>query len=102
MLMMPRSEDPEPPLPPDADDGLRLHAPPKVVVRTEAIAILALAGFGLFRGIVGSRPTTEAASRLSVLAGLSPAATAAAKPAAPLPENEEWWTLFGPGRIEGK
>jgi hypothetical protein len=99
---MPGSEDLEPANPPVADDGLRLHAPPKAVVRAAAVVILALAGFGLFRGIVGSRPTIEAASRLSVLAGLSPAATAAAKPAAPLPANEEWSTLSGPRMIEAK
>jgi hypothetical protein len=102
MTKMPGSEDFELSSLPVADDGPRLQAPPKAVVRAAAITIVALAGFGLFRGIVGSRPSTEAASRLSVLAGLSPAATSAAKPAAPLPSNQEWSTLSGPRMIEAK
>ncbi len=87
---------------PDVGDGARLQAPPKAMVRIAAIAILALALFGLIRGAISSRPAIGQASPLAVLAGLSPAATAAAKPAQILPRDDAWSTLSGPRMLDPK
>ena len=81
---------------PDVGDGPRLHSPPRTVVGLAAAAILALALLGLIRGAISSRPAGQAPSPLAVLAGLSPAASAAAKPAVILPRDDSWSTLSGP------
>jgi hypothetical protein len=86
--------------PPDAGDELGLRAPSRTAVRLAAVAILALAVLGLIRGAISSRPASQAASPLSVLAGLSPAASAAAKQAAILPRDEGWSTLSGPRMVD--
>jgi len=87
---------------PDVGDGARLQAPPKAMVRIAAVAILALALLGLIRGAISSRPAIGQASPLAVLAGLSPAASAAAKPAQILPRDDGWSTLSGPRMLDAK
>lgn len=100
---MSSSSDSDLPFLPEVGDGPRLQAPPKAMVRIAAVAILALALFGLIRGAISSRPAIgQAASPLAVLAGLSPAATAAAKPAQILPRDDMWSTLSGPRMLDAQ
>ena len=87
---------------PEVGDGPRLQAPPKSVVRVAAMAILALALLGLIRGAISTRSASQTASPLAVLAGLSPAASAAAKPAVILPRDDGWSTLSGPRMLDAK
>lgn len=88
---------------PDVGDGPRMQAPPKAMVRLAAVVIVALALLGLIRGAISSRPATgQAASPLAVLAGLSPAASAAAKTAQILPRDDMWSTLSGPRLLDVK
>ena len=86
--------------PPDTGGGPSVSAPPRLAVRLAAVVILALAFLGLIRGAISSRPIAPGASPLAVLAGLTPAATAAAKPAAILPRDDLWSTLSGPRMID--
>lgn len=103
MTLMSSSNDSDPRFLPDVGDGVRLQAPPKAMVRIAAVAIVALALFGLIRGAISSRPVTgQAASPLAVLAGLSPAASAAAKSAQILPRDDNWSTLSGPRMLDAK
>jgi hypothetical protein len=81
-------------------DGPRLASPPKTVVGIAAIAIVAMGGLGLARGIMLSRPASSDASPLAVLTGLAPAASAAAKPATILPRDDSWSTLSGPRMLD--
>jgi hypothetical protein len=100
MSLMSSSGESDLRFPPDAADELRLRPPSRTAVRLAAVAILALALLGLIRGAISSRPASQAASPLSVLAGLSPAASAAAKQAAILPRDEGWSTLSGPRMVD--
>jgi len=99
---MPSSHDSDLHFLPDVGDGPHVQAPPKAMVRIAAVAILALALTGLIRGAISSRPALGQASPLAVLAGLSPAATAAAKPAQVLPRDDMWSTLSGPRMVDVK
>lgn len=96
------SEDSDLSFLPSVGDGPRVHSPPKSVVRVAGVAILVLAGVGLVRGFTENHPVTTVASPLSVLAGLSPAASAAARPAVVLPRDDSWSTLSGPRLVDAK
>jgi hypothetical protein len=86
--------------PPDAGGDPRLGAPPRLAVRLAAAVIVALAFLGLIRGAISSRPLAPGALPLAVLAGLTPAASAAAKAAVILPRDDLWSTLSGPRMID--
>ena len=95
-----RTEDPAPL--PDArpgDDG-HISSPPRTVVRIAAAAIVLMAGFGLARGVMIDRSPSSEASPLAVLAGVSSASVAGAKPAVVLAKDESWSTLSGPRMLD--
>jgi hypothetical protein len=92
-------DDPDLPFTVHGSDGPRLQAPPRIVVRLAGVAIIAMAGLGLARGIMASRPNGADASPLAVLTG-SATAAANAKPAALLPKDQTWSTLSGPQMID--
>ena len=95
------SEDTDHPFLPGAGDGPQISAPPRTVVRIAAVAIAVLAGLGLARGILISRPAgAPGASPLSVLAGLNAQAAANAKPAVVLARDEGWSVLSGPQMVD--
>jgi hypothetical protein len=92
-------DDPDLPFTVHGSDGPRLQAPPRTVVRIAGVAIILLAGVGLARGIIASRPAGQDASPLAVLTGNATAA-ANAKPATLLPRDDSWSTLSGPQMVD--
>lgn len=102
MTLMSSSNDSDFQFLPPVGDGPQIQAPSKTMVRVAGGVIVVLAGLGLVRGVLDSRPANPSASPLAVLTGMSPAASAAAKPAVILPRDNGWSTLSGPQMIDAK